>query len=166
MTLVIGVDPGKTGAIARWDSDDRSLTVADMPLSDKKLCVEELSFCVKTLISSCKALPIVYIEKVGGIGTQSAARSFEFGFVTGAVHGVMSANGLNLKTVTPQKWKAAMGLKREIGESNAEFKTRSRILAAELFPEGADMFKRAKDDGRAEAFLIAYYGAAIENGHQ
>ena len=166
MTLVIGVDPGKTGAIARWDSAVRSLTIVDMPLSDKKLCVDELSICVMTLISSFKVLPVAYIEKVGGIGTQSASRSFEFGFVTGAVHGVMSANGLILKTVTPQKWKAAMGLKRELGESTADFKTRSRILAVKLCPEGADMFKRAKDDGRAEAFLIAYYGAAIENGNQ
>jgi hypothetical protein len=31
-------------------------------------------------------------------------------------------------------------------------------MAANLWPDKADLFKRAKDDGRAEAALIAHWG--------
>jgi hypothetical protein len=32
------------------------------------------------------------------------------------------------------------------------------LRASQLFPNQADQWKRVKDDGRAEALLIAYYG--------
>ena len=38
-------------------------------------------------------------------------------------------------------------------------KAASRGMATELFPHIADQFRRVKDDGRAEAALIARYGA-------
>ena len=38
-------------------------------------------------------------------------------------------------------------------------KAASRGMATELFPDFADQFRRVKDDGRAEAALIARYGA-------
>ena len=43
-------------------------------------------------------------------------------------------------------------------------KDQSRALASNLFPQSAYLFKRVKDDGRAEAALIAYYGAAKLSG--
>ena len=36
-------------------------------------------------------------------------------------------------------------------------KDASRMRAMELFPTRAELFKRAKDDGRADAALIAYW---------
>jgi hypothetical protein len=36
-------------------------------------------------------------------------------------------------------------------------KDASRMRAMELFPSKAELFKRAKDDGRADAALIAYW---------
>jgi len=52
--------------------------------------------------------------------------------------------------VTPSKWKAHFGLTRDKGVS--------RGMAMQRFPEYAEKFKRVKDDGRAEAALIALYG--------
>jgi hypothetical protein len=51
--------------------------------------------------------------------------------------------------VTPATWTKAVG--RVAG------KDASRMRAMELFPSKADLFKRAKDDGRADAALIAYW---------
>jgi crossover junction endodeoxyribonuclease RuvC len=56
-----------------------------------------------------------------------------------------------LHYVTPAKWKKHFGLNRDKGVS--------RSKATERFPEYANLFSRVKDDGRAEAALIALYGA-------
>jgi hypothetical protein len=37
-------------------------------------------------------------------------------------------------------------------------KNASRALASQFFPDCSDQWKRVKDDGRAEAALIAHYG--------
>lgn len=52
-------------------------------------------------------------------------------------------------------------IKKEVESLNKQLKTAakdaSRRVAAELFPDIADSFKLKKDDGRAEAILIAKY---------
>lgn len=150
---VLGIDPGKTGALALWAPATRYLEIRDMPGSPLHAACDIYWF-------TQLGVSATYVEKVGGVGRQSASRSFNFGFGTGVIYGVLAANGVAPEEVTPVKWKAAFGLKRGPGETDASFKGRSRALASELFPEYAHLFKRAKDDGRAEAALIAYYGAA------
>jgi hypothetical protein len=51
--------------------------------------------------------------------------------------------------VTPAAWTKSVG--------RAAGKDASRMRAMELFPSKAELFKRAKDDGRADAALIAYW---------
>jgi hypothetical protein len=51
------------------------------------------------------------------------------------------------------EWKKANGLVKKP-------KSASRGLAMELWPDAAPLFKRVKDDGRAEACLIARAGSA------
>jgi crossover junction endodeoxyribonuclease RuvC len=53
--------------------------------------------------------------------------------------------------VTPQKWQ------KHYGKSSD--KEHSRQLANRLFPSLADRLNRKKDDGSAEALLIAKYGS-------
>lgn len=57
--------------------------------------------------------------------------------------------------VTSQVWKAFFGLRG--GEEN---KDESRDLIVQLFPEALRFFTRVMDHNRAEAALIAIYGAA------
>ncbi|CAB5178720.1 hypothetical protein UFOVP158_29 [uncultured Caudovirales phage] len=150
---VLGIDPGKTGALALWVPDSRYLEVRDMPSSPVRVAGDVRWFTEVGVTAAC-------IEKVGGVGRQSASRSFTFGFGTGVIYGALAAFDIVPAEVTPMKWKAAFGLKRDTGETDASFKGRSRSLASELFPEYSLLFCRAKDDGRAEAALIAYYSAA------
>jgi hypothetical protein len=51
--------------------------------------------------------------------------------------------------VTPTKWKRALGLGADKGDS--------RRRAMETWPYMASKFARVKDDGRAEAALIAWW---------
>ena len=57
---------------------------------------------------------------------------------------------LSENLVTPQLWKKAMRL---VADKDA-----ARQRAVQLFPERAEWFRRVKDDGRAEAAMIALYG--------
>lgn len=153
--LVIGVDPGLHGAIAFYRTDNQTFEVYDMPLEAGKICSEDLAELVKNAIFDNPTHTHAIIEEVHGRPRQKGV--FNFGFSTGLVHGVLAGRA-TIHTVSPVKWKAAMGLYRQPLESPEEFKDRSRILAKAFFPESKD-FDRKKDDGRAEALLLALYFA-------
>jgi len=82
------------------------------------------------------------------MGVRSA---FNFGCGYGQLLGVLGALGVRHESVTPSTWKRWFKLSRD--------KEESRAKAIQLFPQRAELFKRRKDDGRAEAALIALYGA-------
>jgi crossover junction endodeoxyribonuclease RuvC len=74
---------------------------------------------------------------------------FNFGRSAGIIEGVVAALQRPYTYVTPAVWTKAVG--------RAAGKDASRMRAMELLPAKADLFKRAKDDGRADAALIAYW---------
>jgi crossover junction endodeoxyribonuclease RuvC len=84
---------------------------------------------------------------------QGVTSMFNFGRSYGDVRGVIGAMEVPLHFVTPQKWKKHFGLSSD--------KEQSRLRAIRMFPAVADSFKRKKDDGRAEAALIALYGSEV-----
>jgi crossover junction endodeoxyribonuclease RuvC len=79
---------------------------------------------------------------------------FGFGRSLGVVEGVLAALNVPVTYVAPATWTKALG--------KAAGKDASRQRAIELFPAMSEHFKRVKDDGRAEAALIAMWG--IRNG--
>jgi crossover junction endodeoxyribonuclease RuvC len=95
------------------------------------------------------------VERVSSLPRQAGA--FNFGLSTGIVRGILAANRIPFELVHPSVWKRAMGLTRFGCETQPENKTRARALASQLFPTLADQFKRVRDDGRAEALLLAVY---------
>ena len=95
---------------------------------------------------------VAAIEKVGGIHGQSATASFSFGRSAGVIIGAALAAGLEVVEIPPAEWKFALKLAGKDKEA-------SRALATEIFGESAAkaFWPRVKDDGVAEAALIAYY---------
>lgn len=156
---VIGVDPGLGGALALYNPDPRHPPIIyDMPVRDGKICGRSLDMFVAALASEAPDDGVAgVIENVSSRPRQAGA--FNFGLSTGIIHGVLAANGIAFELVTPTQWKTAMGLKKVEGETYDQNKDRARALAAQLFPQMADQFKRKKDDGRAEALLLAVYYA-------
>ena len=75
---------------------------------------------------------------------------FRFGQQVGAIEMAAAAHGYVLRYVTPGVWKAYFGLSADKGVA--------RGYAMKRFPKLADQLARVKDDGRAEALLIALYG--------
>ena len=66
------------------------------------------------------------------------------------IKGVLSTLGIPFTPVSPSKWKKTFNLGKD--------KNESRAAATRLFPDLASEFARKKDDGRAEAILIAKWG--------
>jgi crossover junction endodeoxyribonuclease RuvC len=153
MSYVIGIDPGISGAISVFDWYTQSLVeVIDMPTLEvdsgktKKRHISAVSLCnYLTLFSNAH----VVIEKVGAMPGQGVSSMFNFGRSAGIIEGVVAALRMPSTYVTPATWTKAVG--------RAAGKDASRMRAMELFPTRAELFKRAKDDGRADAALIAYW---------
>ena len=95
-------------------------------------------------------LHIAVIEQVAAMRGQGVTSMFRFGQGYGQVEMAIAAQRLPVHYVTPQKWKGYFGLSRDKGVS--------RSVASQRFPSIATQFARVKDDGRAEACLIALYG--------
>jgi len=153
MSYVIGIDPGITGAISAFDWYTKSLLeVYDMPTLEvdsgktKKRHISAVS--LRDILEIYPDSHVV-IEKVGAMPGQGVSSMFNFGRSAGIIEGVVAAMHFPSTYVTPQQWTKAVG--------RAAGKDASRMRAMELFPTRADLFKRAKDDGRADAALIAYW---------
>lgn len=157
MTLIIGIDPGISGAVAHLGAQYAG--IADMPTTRAKRGKTALDvdgpelrqFLVRTCVN--RGICTAYVEQVQSRPRQ--AGQFAFGMNYGRVLGVLEALGVPIVHVPASKWKPAMGLR-------GEDKATSVALAAQLFPHLKDQLygpRGAPLDGRAEALLIAYYGS-------
>lgn len=147
MTITVGIDPGKTGAIALVDSYGVLIAAYDMPvvggLVSARLLVDLEEWEVGQRFG-----PVV-IEDVHAMPKNGSIGSFSLGRSKGVVEGVFAALGLPIVYVSPAKWKKDMKVTAEKGTS--------RRYAIDLWPAKSGLFTRVKDDGRAEAALIALW---------
>lgn len=151
-TAYLGVDPGTHGAIALYAPDLDFAAVEDMGTPNTKgVSAKFVADLIRNIKTSAGPVTIeAWVENVGSLPRQAGA--FNFGLYTGIVHGALAALGIPFRLVAPIRWKQTLGLR-------GHDKNMSRKLAAQLFPQLADQLERVKDDGRAEALLIAWYGA-------
>lgn len=153
----VGIDPGKTGAIAVLDSYGTLAEIHDMPYEGGEVVGVHLADIFDATLSGF-ADPshaiTVWVEKVGAMPKQGLATTWKFAQGYGTILGVCAAVGVRTKRVTPPVWKRAMKVGTDKGTS--------RRLACELWPSWSNSFRRVKDDGRAEAALIAEYGRRQE----
>jgi hypothetical protein len=150
--MILGIDPGKTGALALYDQPSGALEVVDVPLLDirGKGVVDHYALA-RFIDLWAPSIKTVWLELVGTRPGEGAVGAFDFGRTYGMLLGVCAASFLPIELVTPAKWKAALQVKGD--------KDVSRQRASALLPRHAGLWPLKKHDGRAEAALIAYYGA-------
>ncbi len=139
--ILLGIDPGVNGALALFDTAERSVTVTDMP---------DTTAGLNSLIGSFPPVVLCVLEKPyypKVIGTTHVARIAE---AFGKILCALDWCGVPLVLVRPAEWKAALNLSPN--------KAASREAASQLFPDSADQWRLKKHDGRAEAALLAWYG--------
>jgi crossover junction endodeoxyribonuclease RuvC len=155
MRITIGIDPGQSGAIAIL-ADGEPIQVFDMPVSARKTSGQEVS--ATALVIELRAIlrrsegahVFAAIEQVGAMPGNGGTSMFRFGEGFGIVKGVLSALGIGYTLITPPRWKKWAGL---IGAD----KDASRTLAMQRFPGAVPWLTRKKDDGRADAILLARF---------
>lgn len=160
---IVGIDPGASGALVLLE-DDHILDICDMPTVTVKIGKTNsqqmnISAIVKHLTDWENKFVIdhIYMERVhfirGKSGATAATRFIE-GF--GILRGIIGALRLPLTLVPVHVWKPALRCPAE--------KPAARARACEIFPVWAGAFDRVKDDGRAEAAMIALYGVRQVRG--
>lgn len=155
MSFIIGIDPGAGGAVAIIERDGTLVQVFDMPAVEvvvggkaKRRVSPEMLAAELRLYNVSGTVAI--IEQVGAMPGQGVSSMFAFGEAFGLAKGVLAGMSIPVQSVTPGKWKKALNL--NAGKDGA------RAKAAALWPEMAGEFRRVKDDGKAEAALIAHWG--------
>ena len=163
--ILIGIDPGLTGALAQLDPKGGYRACLDMPVmqrGDGSGAVKNQVNCsalaallrewldpfdkneIQILIEQAQSMPAVIKGKV----VQGGASIFSTGLTAGMVEGVVAGLGYPHRLIRPHEWKKALGLKSD--------KEQARARAQRLFPEAP--LSRMKDHNRAESLLIAKYG--------
>ena len=153
---IAGIDPGLSGAIAVLDGATvRCVDAPTLAVKSGKKTRQHFDLQAMTRILREHGPDHVFIESVHSMPAQGVASSFQFGMGFGMWQGILAALGIPYTLITPQRWKKMM-----LADMGSE-KSAARLRAGQLFPAAAEQFARVKDDGRAEAVLIAEYGRRV-----
>ncbi len=140
--IAIGIDPGKSGALAVLHDDYIKAQVFD---------IQEYSKILHNIRGADDTVKCI-VEKVGARPGQGVTSMFHFGENFGMIQGLLIAYGIPFELVTPQKWKKEYSVTKD--------KNTSIEVCRRLFP-AADLKASARcrkdHDGMAEAILMAEY---------
>lgn len=169
MTVVIGIDPGLSGAAAAINLRKGSeVTILDLPtkpmewegIGKNRIDCRALARGLRTLFGADDAV-MVCMEQVGiqGAGKNAIQTVGSLCGTACLILGALDIIGVTPKTVSPATWKKHFGLKRSKGETDSDWKARHCTLAKTLYP-GAPI-TLAKHHNRAEALLLGHYGLGL-----
>lgn len=154
--MILGIDPGLSGALALLSPEGNVLAIEDMPTIEVVINGKKRrSMPPVALANTIRILAPqkAFLENVGVRPGEGAVGAFSFGRNLGQIEGVLAALQIPTTLVHPATWKRRMNIPADKGGA--------RMKAMALFPDKVDLFKRVKDDGRAESALLAYYGITV-----
>jgi hypothetical protein len=175
MKRIIGIDPGKTGAIAIIEKGEVTVQVLPLELStgeavtyyeaqkrDKKLPKTRKHFVKDARLSGIVLAQlmkdsVVYMERQQVRSRQKGGLAIGMNY--GIIIGACRAIGINPVIIQPKEWqhwvKYELGTKEEI-----DTKELARLYCKE---KGMTILK--SKDGMSDAICIAYYGEYYEDKH-
>lgn len=162
--MIVGIDPGIGGAIAAVSDGGReAIYVDDMPIVvtptktrvSHEIDAAGLARMLRAQIG-LERITTVIVERVHAMPDQGVSSMLSLGDSKGVIRGVCAALGLSVQYVEPQRWKRHAGLVKADKDA-------SRCLALQLWPAMSEQLKLKKHHGRAEALLIARFGALVLN---
>jgi hypothetical protein len=156
--IVVGIDPGITGAIAFLHSNGER-TVDDMPTRPRKTTGngknEVDPTALQTLIRArvpADAAVVVVMENLNTFSKSGGAKSIaSMQASKDVICAVLELNRIRVDYVTPHAWQSMFGIKTTDSEDT---KDQSLRIARQLYPE----LRLTKNSGRADALLIGRYG--------
>lgn len=140
--IYIGIDPGKSGALAQIDEHGNAGIIP----WDEESYIGALGGA--WLQNNC----VVCLEHVGAMPGQGVTSMFNFGQNFGYIKGLLEAFSIPYELVRPQKWKKEFSI---TGDKNSSIEVCKR-----LFP-GVSLLRtdqcKKDDNNMAEALLMAEY---------
>ena len=145
MSLFIGIDPGKSGAMAIVSTDTQPF-VRVVPFDEREYA-EVLRFhTTYDTIGGC------VVERVNAMPGQGVSSMFSFGENYGFIQGLLTAFNIPYELVMPRVWKKEFGVTSD--------KNTSIAVARRLFPDVSLMRTekcRKEDNNIAEALLMSAF---------
>ena len=175
LKYIIGVDPGKKGGLCTYDIQYNKIHCRSIPLIGNEFDFPRFADYFYMHIQENTH---VFIEQVHAIFGSAAGATFNFGFVCGAIQGIVSAKNLPFTLVQPKAWQKVMfqgipeirkpPIKIKTGKragtsikGRLDTKAMSLLAAKRLFPTVnllATERSKKPHDGIVDALLIAEYG--------
>jgi crossover junction endodeoxyribonuclease RuvC len=163
MPVIVGFDPGITGAACAVRIDPFGYNLEFIELFDlpsqpdgtkRQIHVEVLGNWLEKIEPDLAIIENVQPMMGKGAASQAmvGANSFRFGMACGAIRATVAAYSIPYRLVVPQVWKRAYGLRGSDKEA-------SRKMAIRHLPAAEPFLKRKLDHNRADAVLLALYGA-------
>ena len=148
--IVIGIDPGKSGAIAVWDEGiDKAIKCPSTPEGMANIFN---SIMTNSWIDGDSKI-VAYIEQVHAFPTDARSSAFKFGRNYGEWLGVLGALRIETIHVTPQKWmkywKTKLNIK--LPKDKPERKRNLKEIASHYTDKKVTLYN-------ADAILITMYG--------
>ncbi len=143
MVNFIGIDPGKSGALA---------VISENGIVGVTVFDEEKYADILGAVWNGKGNAICCLEHVGAMPGQGVTSMFSFGENFGFIQGLLKANGIPYQLVRPQKWKKEFSITAN--------KNTSIEVCKRLFPNVSLLPTercRKDHDGMAEALLMAEF---------
>jgi crossover junction endodeoxyribonuclease RuvC len=166
---IIGIDPGVSGALAALDVSSGALTVLDMPTlaagPKGRRAVDALgvvraleTLAAPRLLDGVEVVAV--LEQVGVAPGEGPVGAFAFGRGVGVLEAALAALRIPAALAPPAVWKRALRVPAAKDGAIAH--------ASRLYPQHAHLFRGPRGgglDGRAEALLLAVYGARSVYGN-
>ncbi len=158
LRIVIGIDPGLTGAVAVINERGGFIAVSDTPTmkvaksngGKRNTYLAADMYRLLTGITSVYDVACAAIEYQASRPGQGAPATFSQGYGYGLWTMALAAAGVPYEIVQPRKWKADMRI-----PTGAD-KSASVLMATQLFPHAPLRTERGRElDGRSEALLLA-----------
>lgn len=158
MAIVLGIDPGISGALARVERNKsgalKVLQIEPLPLWSEQTKAGKTRRYIDlppllALLAGMEADCIVCERMIAAPGI-AGSTAFSMGATMGVIQAALRAHGERHKFVVSSVWKRAL-------ECPAD-KEAARLFAVRLFGSD-DFWPLKKDHNKAEAALIAAYGA-------
>lgn len=166
--IVVGIDPGLTGALSFVDTATGAVAIEDIPTKERSARGEVAKrvdgLALATLVRRHvppNAAAMSACEAVRSFGRSDPARAAtvdSLQMTLGALLAVFDVLRCPCVLVEPRAWQQLAGVAGKGKEQRERGTLPAAVLKArELYPAAAPMLARVKDHNRAESLLIAHY---------